>query len=71
VVKGKAPRRETSEDSGTATAGPGVNLVASSTSIGDSGTATAGPGVNLVASCTSIGDSGTALFSYLSDGTKP
>lgn len=39
MVKGKEPGRETSEDSVTATAGPGVTLVASSTSIGDSGTA--------------------------------
>lgn len=39
MVKEKEPERETSEDSVTATAGPGVTLVASSTSIGDSGTA--------------------------------
>ena len=71
MVKGKEPGRETSEDSVTATAGPGVNLVASSISIGDSVTATAGPGVNLVASSTGIVDSGTALSSYLRDGTKP
>ena len=39
MVKGKEPGTETSEDSVTATAGPGANLVSSRTSIGDSGKA--------------------------------